>query len=329
MARIFLTHPEDARTQYYGAEALARLQELGEVRLNETGQSLTPERLTELASGCRVIVSDRTAAGPAAVFERLPDLVAFVRCAVDIRNVDVGAASAHGVLVTRASPGFVDSVAELVVGMMVDLARGVSDATLAYRAGRQPETRMGRQLRGSTLGIIGYGRIGTRLAQLGQALGMRILINDPYVQVVEPEFRQTDLGTLLVESDFVVVLAVATGETENLIGTEELGWMKRSAWLINVARGDLIDEAALERALREGRIAGCAMDVGRAPDQMPSPALARLENVVATPHIGGLVPEAIAHQALETTRQVEEILQGRAPPGAVNPEHAARLERLA
>jgi D-3-phosphoglycerate dehydrogenase len=329
MARIFLTHPEEARAQYYGAEALGRLQELGQVQLNETGQSLTPERLAELARGCEVILSDRTAAAPAAIFERLPDLVAFVRCAVDIRNVDVGAASAHGVLVTRASPGFVDPVAELVVGMMVNLARGVPDATLAYRAGRQPETRMGRQLRGSTLGIIGYGRIGTRLAQLGQALGMRILINDPYVQVVEPELRQTDLGTLLVEADFVVVLAVATEETENLIGPEELGWMKRSAWLINVSRGDLIDEGALERALREGRIAGCALDVGRAPDQMPSPGLASLENVVATPHIGGLVPEAIAHQALETTRQVEEILQGRAPPGAVNPEHAVRLERLA
>ena len=329
MARIILTHPEEARTQYYGAEALARLQKLGEVRLNETGRSLTPERLAELARGCQVIVSDRTAAAPAAVFQSLPDLVAFVRCAVDIRNVDVGAASAQGVLVTRASPGFVDSVAELVIGMMVDLARGVSDATLAYRAGRQPGTRMGRQLRGSTLGIIGYGRIGTRLAQLGQALGMPILINDPYVQVVEPEFRQTDLGTLLVEADFVVVLAVATEETESLIGPEELGWMKRSAWLINVARGDLIDEAALESALRDGRIAGCAMDVGRAPDQMPSPALARLPNVVATPHIGGLVPEAIAHQALETTRQVEEILQGRAPAGAVNPEHATRLGRLA
>ena len=125
MARIFLTHPEEARTQYYGAEALGRLQGLGEVRLNETGQSLTPERLAELAMGCEVILSDRTAAAPAAVFQSLPDLVAFVRCAVDIRNVDVGAASAHGVLVTRASPGFVDSVAELVVGMMVDLARGV------------------------------------------------------------------------------------------------------------------------------------------------------------------------------------------------------------
>jgi D-3-phosphoglycerate dehydrogenase len=103
--------------------------------------------------------------------------------------------------------------------------------------------------------------------------------------------------------------------------------MKRSAFLINVARGNLIDDAALEAALRECRIAGCAMDVGRASDQMPSRALAGLPNVVATPHIGGLVPEAVAHQALETTRQVAEILKGRAPAGAVNPEHASRLAR--
>jgi D-3-phosphoglycerate dehydrogenase / 2-oxoglutarate reductase len=329
MTKIVLTHADQMRRDYYGDEALGRLRRLGEVRLNEAGATLTTARLVELADGCEVIVSDRMTEGPAAVFEQLPDLVAFVRCAVDIRNVDVGAASAAGVLVTRASPGFVDSVAELVVGMMIDLARGVSDATLAYRAGRQPEARMGRQLRGSTLGIIGYGHIGTRLAQLGQALGMRLMVSDPYVRVVEHEIRQADLGTLLVESDFVVVLAVATEETEGLIGSEELGWMKPSAYLINVSRGNLIDEAALEAALREGRIAACAMDVGRAPDQMPSPGLARLPNVVATPHIGGLVPEAIAHQALETTRQVEEILKGRAPIGAVNPEHAARLRRLA
>jgi D-3-phosphoglycerate dehydrogenase / 2-oxoglutarate reductase len=327
MAGIFLSHAEQMRRDYYGDEALGRLRRLGEVRLNQTGRALLAGQLIELARGCEIIVSDRMTEGPAAVFGQLPELLAFVRCAVDIRNVDVGAASAAGVLVTRASPGFVDSVAELAVGFMVDLARCVSDATLANRAGKTPAARMGRQLRGSTLGIIGYGHIGTRLAQLGQALGMRILINDPFVKVVEPEFRQTDLGTLLVEADFVVVLAVATEETENLIGADELGWMKRSAFLINVARGNLIDETALEAALRENRIAGCAMDVGRAPDQMPSPALAGLPNVLATPHIGGLVPEAVAHQALETARQVADILEGRAPAGAVNPEHATRLAR--
>jgi D-3-phosphoglycerate dehydrogenase len=328
MPVILLTHAEEARANYYGAEALARLRELGEVRLNESAQPLTTPQLIELARGCQIIVSDRMTEGPAAVFEQLPDLVAFVRCAVDIRNVDVGAASASGVLVTRASPGFVDSVAELAVGFMVDLARGVTDATIAFRAGAPAQVQMGRQLRGSTLGIVGYGHIGTRLAQLALELGMRVLVNDPYVKLVEPELTQTDLGTLLVEADFVVVLAVATAETENLIGAEELGWMKPSAFLINVSRGNLIDEAALEAALVDGRIAGCAMDVGRAPDQMPSPHLARLPNVVATPHIGGLVPQAIAHQALETTRQVAEIVEGCAPVGAVNPEHASRLTSL-
>ncbi len=327
MAGILLSHADQMRRDYYGEEALARLRELGAVRLNETGAPLGANELIGLAQGCAIIVSDRMTEGSAAVFARLPDLVAFVRCAVDIRNVDVGSASAQGILVTRASPGFVNSVAELTIGLMVDLARGISEATLAYRAGAAPAARMGRQLRGSTLGLIGYGHIGTRLAQLGLALGMRILINDPFVRVVDPELRQTDLGTLLVEADFVVVLAVATSETEKLIGRDELGWMKRSAYLINVARGDLIDDAALEEALRENRIAGFAMDVGRAPDQMPSPALAGLPNVIATPHVGGLVPQAIAHQALETTRQVAAILEGQAPAGAVNPEHATRLAR--
>jgi D-3-phosphoglycerate dehydrogenase len=329
LARIFLSHAAEMRRQYYGDEALARLRDAGEVVLNETGAALAPERLIEAAAGCDVIVSDRMTPGPAVVFERLPGLAAFVRCAVDIRNVDVGAASQAGVLVTRASPGFIDSVAELIVGMMVDLARGISAATLAYRAGVQPEARMGRQLRGSTLGIIGFGHIGSRLAVLGKALGMRLVVCDPHVRVAEREIRQTDLGTLLVEADFVVVLAVATAETENLIGAEELGWMKPSAFLINASRGNLIDEAALAKALREERIAGCAMDVGRAADQMPSPRLAGLPNVIATPHIGGLVPEAVAHQALETTRQVAAIVRGQAPPGAVNPERATRLARLA
>jgi D-3-phosphoglycerate dehydrogenase len=325
---IFLTHEDDARAHYYGDEALARLRALGEVRLNATGRPLTTAQVIEMAAGCQVIVSYRQTEGPAEIFESLPDLVAFVRCAVDIRNIDVGAASAAGVLVTRASPGFIDSVAELTVGFMVDLARGITTSTEAYRAGDPPAAGMGRQLRGSTLGIIGYGAIGRRLAELGQALGMHVLVSDPYVQA-PPPLRQTDLATLLAQSDFVVCLAVATAETENLLDARALRRMKRTAYLVNVSRGNLVDEAALADALRTGAIAGCAMDVGRAPDQMPSPDLAALSNVIATPHIGGLVPEAIAHQALETTRQVAEILQGHTPEGAVNAEQATRLARLA
>jgi D-3-phosphoglycerate dehydrogenase len=328
MTRIFLTHDDEARAHYYGDEALARLREEGDVRLNETGGPLSTAQLIELAAGCEVIVSFRQTEGPAPVFEALPDLVAFVRCAVDIRNIDVGAASKAGVLVTQASPGFIDSVAELVVGMMVDLARKVSDATLAYRAGDVPAATMGVQLRGSTLGIIGYGSIGGRLAQLGLALGMDVVVADPHVRVDDAGIRQAELGALLAGSDFVVCLAVATEATENLIGAAELRQMRPSAFFVNVSRGNLVDEAALEDALRDGTIAGCALDVGRAPDQMPTPRLAGLPNVIATPHVGGLVPAAIAHQALETTRQVAEIVEGWAPAGSVNAEHASRLARL-
>src|SRR5690606_2585316 len=145
------------------------------------------------------------------------------------RNVDVGAASKHGVLVTHASAGFVDSVTELGLGFMVALARGVVPAAEAYHAGREPEAGMGRQLSASTLVVIGYGRIGRRLAEVGHALGMRLLVSDPYATVENPALTRVDLPELLRESDFVVCLAVATEDTENLIDAEALAAMKRSA----------------------------------------------------------------------------------------------------
>jgi D-3-phosphoglycerate dehydrogenase len=325
---IFLSHSTAALASYYGEKALAGLERLGTVRRNPRDRDdLSPAELIDAAKGCGIIVSYRQTPGYGEIFAALPELVAFVRCAVDIRNVDVAAASRAGVLVTRASPGFVPAVAEHVVGLMVDLARGISDAAGAYRAGRVPTARMGRQLRGATLGIVGYGAIGRYLAELGLAFGMKVLVADPYVRIERTGVTQCELATLLAESDFVVPLAVATEETENLIDAEALQQMKPSAFLVNASRGNLVDETALARALDAGRIAGAAMDVGRAPDQMPSPGLAGRADVIATPHSAGLTPEAIEHQALETVRQVEAILAGVAPPGSVNVEAAHRLVR--
>jgi D-3-phosphoglycerate dehydrogenase len=126
------------------------------------------------------------------------------------------------------------------------------------------------------------------------------------------------LDDLLGRADFVVCLAIANEKTENLIGQAALARMQPNAFFINLSRGNLVDEAALSAALREKHIAGAAMDVGRALDQMPSPDLAKLPNVIATPHIGGLTPPAIESQSLETVRQVETIIAGEAPVGAVN-----------
>ncbi len=325
MTTILLTHAPAALANYYGDEAVAGLRALGDVRLNETGAPLSTDGLIAAADGVEIIVSDRITEGPAAVFARLPKLAAFVRCAVDIRNVDVAAASAHGVLVTHASPGFVQSVAELTVGMMVDLARGLTDVTMAYRRGEAPAAAMGRQLSGATLGVIGYGAIGRYLAALGRALGMSVLVSDPHVTVHEAGLAQVALPDLLARSDFVVCLAVANAETENLMDAAAFAAMRPEAYFVNVSRGNLVDEAALLAALDAGGIAGAALDVGRAPDQMPSPALAVHPRVIATPHIGGLVPEAIRHQAMETVAQVEAISQGEKPAGAVNFEAAKRL----
>jgi D-3-phosphoglycerate dehydrogenase len=116
----------------------------------------------------------------------------------------------------------------------------------------------------------------------------------------------------------VVCLAIANEETENLMDGAAFARMKPDAFFVNMSRGNLVDEAALAKALTEGRIAGAAMDVGRAPDQMPSPELARLPNVIATPHIGGLTPPASESQAFDTVRQVEALVKGEAPPGAAN-----------
>jgi D-3-phosphoglycerate dehydrogenase len=325
---VFLTHTPDMLANYYGPRALARLRALATVKLNETGAVLDTETLARVAKGCEIVVSDRQTAGPAALFPLMPDLVAFLRVAVDIRNIDVPAASAHGVLVTHATPGFVASVAEMAVGYMVDCARHITAATMQYRAGHEAEPRMGRQLRGTTLGIIGYGAIGEDLAQLGLALGMTVLVSDPKKTVTAQALEQVPMSDLLARAHFVVCLAVATEETENLMNADAFARMRKDAFFLNLSRGNLVDERALAAALDAGTIAGAAMDVGRAPDQKPSLALAARGDVIATPHTAGLTPEAIEHQAFDTVDQVADILAGRMPQGAANADAAHRLKRL-
>jgi D-3-phosphoglycerate dehydrogenase len=285
--------------------------------------------LVRAAQGAQIIVADRNTPGFGEIFAQLPELVAFLRVAVDIRNIDVPAASREGVLVTQASRSWVPAVSELVIGHMIGIARGISDAVVANRKGETPNAALGQQLNGNTAGIIGYGPLGRNVAELLLAFGMTVLVSDPYVKIERAGIEQVSLDDLVRRADFVVPLAVATPETENLIGEAQLRAMKPTAYLVNLSRGNLIDEAALERALDGRWIAGAALDVGRAPDQMPSPHLARRPDVVATPHSGGLTQPGIEGQALETVEQVAEILKGRVPKGAVNADVATRLARFA
>ena len=192
----------------------------------------------------------------------------------------------------------------------------------------EASVRMGRQLAGSTLGILGYGVIGEHLAKLGVALGMNVLAHDPHRTIAERGVRQASFEDALSEADFVVCLVVATPQTENLMNAAAFARMKPSAFFLNLSRGNLVDEGALETALDGKCIAGAAMDVGRAPDQRPSLDLARRADVIATAHTAGLTPAAIEHQAFDTVEQVRALIAGKVPRGAVNADKATRLSRL-
>ena len=329
MLRVFLAHTPEMFAGYYGERALAGLSRVATVVRNPGTTSLSGAALAKAAEGCHAIVADRSTSGNAETFAHAPDLVCFLRCAVDISTIDVAAASSAGVLVTRATPGFVDAVVELGIGFVVDLARGVTPAIAAYHAGSAaPQGRVGVQLSAATLGIVGYGRIGRRLAEIALAFGMRVLVSDPHAQPDNPRITFLPMSDLLGQSDFTVCLAIANDETRHLFDAAAFARMKRGAYFINLSRGQLVDEKALEAALDARHLGGAAMDVGMAPDQRPSPFLARRPDVIATPHIAGLTPEAAEHQALDTVRQVEALAAGRMPVNAVNAPAARRMARL-
>jgi D-3-phosphoglycerate dehydrogenase len=328
MLRVFLAHTPEMFEGYYGDRALAALEGHAQVVRNPGDAVLSGAALAQAARGCQAIVADRATPGSAETFAAAPDLVAFLRVAVDISTIDVVAASAAGVLVTRATPGFVDSVTELALGFMVDLARGVSGHVQAYRRGEEPAGRMGLQLSAATLGIVGYGRIGRRLAEVALALGMRVLVSDPIARVEDPRLVQATFEEVLAAADIVVCLAISDAATRDLFDATAFARMQRGARFINLARGELVDEQALAAALDSGHLAGAALDVGRAADQRPSAALARRPDVVGTPHVAGMTREAMEHQAMDTVRQVAALARGEMPDNAVNAPVAHRLSRI-
>jgi D-3-phosphoglycerate dehydrogenase len=327
MITVFVSHPSNRLDIYFGDRALGLLRSLAHVRLNPAPRDLTPAELVAMAQGCDALIAYRQTCAPEAVFAGLPQLAVFLRCATDIRTVDVDAASRHGVLVTRASAGFNAAVAEWIIATMLDLGRGVSRYVEAHRRGEPLPPFLGRELRGATLGIIGFGGIGRTLCDLALAFGMRVQVHTPEVVAPRERVTQVSLRALLGDADFVACLAPANAQTVRLIDATAFAAMKPGTFFINASRGELVDEAALLDALDRGGLGGCALDVGLAPDQMPSPELARHPRVIATPHIGGLTQPAVEHQAIECVDQLQALLRGETPPGAVNAERATRWGR--
>ncbi len=324
---VFLDHNSEDREVYYG-RALPHLEELADVRINPHDRNMTTPEIIEFAADCDIIISHRATPGETTLFDRSPRLIAFLRTALDVSTVDIEAASRNGVLVANAGATFIDATAELALGLMLDVARDITASTVDYRAGIIPPSNMGRQLAGSTAGVIGYGDVGSRLCEILVALGMKVLVCDPYKTVEHEGMMQVGLETLLKGADFVLPLAIANAETENMIGADQFALMKKSAVFVNVSRGNLIDEAALEAAYTKGLFAKLANDVGRAEDQRPSPHIAALPGVVSTPHLGGLTDQNAFAQTMGSVEQVAAIIEGKIPERALNAENATRLRKF-
>ena len=242
-------------------------------------------------------------------------LKVIVRAGVGLDNVDVEGFTKLGVKVLNTPEAVTRAVAELTVGLFFCLARGIVRYSSELKQGRWLKSEAhGIELHGKTVGVVGCGRIGREVARMCHSLGMKVLVND--VIEVPRDFlesinaRQVDLHTLLRESDIVTIHTPLDPSTKGMIGENELRIMKRTAFLVNMARGGVVDEAALKRALREGWIAGAALDVFETepPNDLE---LLSLPNLIPTPHMGAQTHEAQRAAGIEAAKLVIRELLGK------------------
>ena len=283
------------------------------------------ELLPALASANAVLIRSATKMDAEAI-AAAPNLKIIARAGVGLDNVDVPAATAAGVLVVNAPTSNIVSAAELAVSLLLAVARNVVPANLALKNGQWKRSQFGGvELQGKTVGIIGIGKIGMLVAQRLAGFDMKFVAYDPYVKIAPgggPEIKMVSLDELLSASDFVTIHIPKTPETQGLIDAAALAKMKSTAFVINAARGGVLDEAALFDALKSGTIAGAGLDVYASEPCTDSP-LFGLDNVVATPHLGASTEEAQEKAGIAVAESVVAAFAGSVVPGAVNSEEIA------
>jgi len=320
--RIFVTQPIADR-------ATKRLRALGRVKVFPDDSRIIPKaRLIAAVKQCDILfclLHDRIDRDVVAANPKLRHIAAQ---SISPSNIDVAEATARRIPVTVVPPVTTEATADLTFGLMLAVARRMVEADRMVRAGKFPggQSRhlLGAFVWGKTIGLIGGGGlIGKAVARRAQGFGMRVLYWTPR-RKPESEEREAgltfvELDQLLRESDFVSVHSPLNATTRRQIGARELGLMKRTAFIINTARGAIIDEAALVRALKARRIAGAGLDVFENEPKV-HPALKTLRNVVIVPHLGSATVEVREQMANIVVDNIEALLAGRRPPNIVNPE---------
>lgn len=314
-------------TRKVPSAALDLLYQACEVQLDPDDQHLAPSALRRAVAdkvGLLCVVTDKI---DAQLMEMAPGLKVVSNVAVGYDNVDVQAATRHGVVVTNTPGVLTATTADLVWGLLLAIARRIPEGDRYIRAGQWQEwklmTMVGCDVYGQTLGIVGMGRIGQAVARRARGFGMQVLYHNRnrLDDALEAglEATRVELPELLQQSDFVSLHVPMTRETVHLIGEAELRRMRPTSYLINTARGAIVDESALIRALTEGWIAGAALDVFEHEPEVPF-ALRQLDNVVLVPHIGSASMATRIRMAVMAAQNLLAVLRQERPPHVVNPQ---------
>jgi glyoxylate reductase len=306
---------------------LQLLREKTEVTLNAEDRSMTPEEIMTALPGKTGLLAMGGDPVTAKVLATGKDLKIVANNAVGFNNIDLNAATRLKIAATNTPDVLTDTTADLTFALILGVARRIAEADRFVRAGKwtgwTPSLMIGRDVHDKTLGIVGLGRIGSAVARRGQGFNMRVVYYD--IRRLDPaveqqhQLRFMPLRDLLGISDFVTFHVPLTPETKHLIGAEELGLMKKTAYLINASRGAVVDEQALVEALRSGKIAGTGLDVFEAEPKV-TPELLQMENTVLVPHIGSATDETREAMALRAVNNILAVIRGETPPNILNPE---------
>ena len=279
------------------------------------------ELLACLSSGVDAVLIRSATKMDSEAISAAKGLKVIARAGVGLDNVDIPAATAAGVMVVNAPTSNIVSAAELAIALLLASARHLSPAHAALKGGKWARSKYtGAELFEKTLGVVGFGRIGQLVAHRMQAFGMKVIAYDPYLQPAKAAALDVDLVSLddlLANSDFITIHLPKTKETANLIGDAALSKVKPTVRIINAARGGVLDEAALYKAISEGRVAGAGLDVFATEPCTDSP-LFTLDQVVATPHLGASTDEAQERAGIAVAVSVRKALSGELVPDAVN-----------
>ncbi len=322
------TRPRVFVTQPVAPSALARLQNIAAVTLNkDPSKILAKPKLIAAVRKADILFSLLHDRIDRAVLAANPNLRAITAMAITPDDIDVAEATKRGIAVTVVPPIVAEATADIHFGLMLAVARRMLEGDALVRAGRFPGSQSnylaGAAVYGKTIGLVGGGgRIGNATARRAHGFGMRVLYNGPRRKLdaerdVGMEF--VPFEQLLKESDFVSVHAPLNSDTRHMIGAREFALMKPTAFIVNTARGPIIDEAAMIRALVKKQIAGAGLDVFEHEPKVAS-QLRGMKNVVLTPHLGSAVAEVRERLANIVVDNIQALIDGRTPPNCVNPQ---------